>query len=74
VSKDKQLRGLPATKLPAGSYLVHNHVRPARPLGQNGFRAWVTDDPDQLVKCTCDFGGNVNADVNPHYRMKREAT
>ena len=66
------LWGLPSTKLSKG-YLVHNHVCPARPLGHNGFGAWITFDPDRLVKCTCDFGGNNNAEVNPHYRMKLEA-
>jgi hypothetical protein len=67
---DKYLKSLPATKIPSGSYLVHNHVRPARPLGQQGFRAWMTEDTNRLVKCTCDFGGNDNAEVNPHYRIK----
>lgn len=62
---------LPATKLPADHYLVHNHVRPVNPLGLNGFRAWVTDDRDKLVECHCDFGGCRNADVNPHYRLQR---
>ncbi|MCW2084347.1 hypothetical protein ABIE85_008362 [Bradyrhizobium diazoefficiens] len=62
---------LPATKLPADHYLVHNHVRPVNPLGLNGFRAWVTDDHDRLVECHCDFGGCRNADINPHYRLQR---
>lgn len=62
---------LPAIRLPADHYLVHNHVRPAKPLGRNGFRAWVTDDRDKLVECQCDFGGCRNAKVNPHYRLQR---
>lgn len=62
---------LPATKLPAGHYLVHNHVRPVSPLGLNGFRAWVTDDRNGLIECHCDFGGCKNAKVNPHYRLQR---
>ena len=36
-----------------------------------GFRAWVTDDRARLEKCNCDFGGCENAEVNPHYRIKR---
>jgi hypothetical protein len=61
---------LPATKLPAGLCLAHNHIKPVKPIGRNGFRAWVTDDADRLEKCNCDFGGNENAEVNPHYRIK----
>ena len=30
---------LPDEPIPAGSYLVHNHVRPQKPLNGNGFRA-----------------------------------
>ncbi len=69
----RYFRLLPRQKLPAGFYLVHNHVVPVKPLGLNGFRAWVQqgkDDPP-LVRCRCDFGGNANADVNEHYRVKR---
>ena len=29
---------LPDEPIPAGSYLVHNHVRPQKPLNGNGFR------------------------------------
>lgn len=65
------LRGLPSAKLPAGWFLVHNHVRPQRPLGLAGFRAWLQDDRHGLVKCTCDFGNNNNADLRPHYRVKK---
>src|SRR6476619_547101 len=36
-----------------------------------GFRAWVTEDRARLEKCNCDFGGCENAEVNPHYRLKR---
>jgi hypothetical protein len=36
-----------------------------------GFRAWVTDDRARLEKRNCDFGGCENAEVNPHYRIKR---
>jgi hypothetical protein len=63
---------LPRTKIRAGHYLVHNHVRPVKPLGQNGFRAWVTDDNTDLVACDCNFGGCKNRNVNPHYRVRRD--
>jgi hypothetical protein len=59
--------GLPRRKLPAGYYLVHNHIRPQRPLGSHGFRAWVTDSAEGLAACSCDFGRNRNAGVNRHY-------
>ena len=32
---------LPSEPVPAGTYLVHNHVRPVAPLGLNSFRAWI---------------------------------
>jgi hypothetical protein len=64
---------LPTRKLPEGTFLVHNHVVPVKPLSLNGFRAWVQkgkDDPP-LIECRCDFGGNANADKNTHYRVRR---
>lgn len=72
------LAHLPTRKLPKGTYLVHNHVVPAKPLGWNGFRAWVQRGdvanwiaPSDLVECRCEFGGNANADKNKHYRVRR---
>jgi hypothetical protein len=66
--------GLPKDRLADGCYLVHNHVRPSGQLGMNGFRAWVQKGrtSPELVECTCDFGGLKNANVNPHYRVKRD--
>ncbi|SFP93716.1 hypothetical protein SAMN05216330_11298 [Bradyrhizobium sp. Ghvi] len=64
---------LPPNKLPPEHYLVHNHVKPTRQLGRAGFRAWVTDDRDELVECHCNFGGCRNAKVNPHYRWQRKS-
>ena len=74
--KEGQTRGLahlPAEKLPDGVFLVHNHIRTAAPLNRNGFRAWVQKGHAdlKLVECTCDFGGNKNAELNQHYRVDR---
>jgi hypothetical protein len=47
------LRTLPAA-VPADYVLVHNHVRPTRRLGSNGFRAWLSaPDPARLRVCAC---------------------
>ena len=69
------LDALPDELLPAGAYLVHNHVRPKKPLGMNGFRAWVQHTSDKLVECDCDFGGCKNSKVHKvHYRVDRGAS
>jgi hypothetical protein len=62
-------RGLPASKLPKGKYLVHNRVDP---YGE-GFRAWVqSEKPDYrtIKRCRCDFQGRKHANLNPHYRAR----
>jgi len=69
----RYVRLLPRQKLPEGTFLVHNHIVPVKPLSLNGFRAWVQegrDDPP-LIECHCDFGDNANADKNKHYRVRR---
>jgi len=61
---------LPDEPIPAGSYLVLNHVRPQKPLNGNGFRAWLTTKSDNLVRCRCRFGGCKSAKVHKvHYRV-----
>ena len=63
---------LPSEPVPAGTYLVHDHVRPVAPLGLNSFRAWIQTKSDNLVKCRCRFGGCKNAKVHKvHYRVDR---
>jgi hypothetical protein len=57
-------------KLPTGEVLVHNHVKPAAPLGWNGFRAWTQEPDDTLEPCTCKMGGT-NPHNHAHYRIKR---
>ena len=69
---------LPRAPIPAGRYLVHNHVRPVSGtignrtgiLGFNGFRAWTQNNDKNLVECDCDFGGCKNAELHKkHYRV-----
>jgi hypothetical protein len=63
------LKALPSEPLPPWTYLVHSQsVLPQKPLGKNGFRAWLTNDRDGLLKCGCHFGGCKNANVHKvHY-------
>lgn len=59
------LSRLPAT-IPERRCLVHNHVRPAHPLGMNGFRAWLQDpDPSRLEICDCGWA----PELDQHYRV-----
>ena len=60
------LASLPAA-VPAGRFVVHNHVRPARRLGSRGFRAWLTSTPDQLEVCGCPCA----PELGQHYRVAR---
>src|ERR1700694_574637 len=60
---------LPRQPIPGGRFLVHNHIKPASPLGSNGFRAWTQNTSSRLVECHCDFGGCKNADLHKHYRV-----
>lgn len=57
------LTRLPA-EVPAGLVLVHNSVRPTRRLGSRGFRAWLTEPGDRLVRCDCGWASELGA----HYR------
>jgi hypothetical protein len=60
----KYLRWIPA-EVPAGWVVVHNNVRPARRLGWNGFRAWLTGPSTRLVVCDCDWA----PELGEHYRV-----
>ena len=57
-------------KLPEGRVLVHNRVRPARPLGTGGFRAWTQIKDDTIEPCRCNFAGHPNAKLHKHYKVK----
>jgi hypothetical protein len=62
--------GLPKKPIPAGCFLVHNHVNPTSKLGMRGFRAWIQKGRGDLVRCCCDFGGCKNAELHQHYRVR----
>ena len=48
---------LPDEPIPAGSYLVHNHVRPQKPLGRNGATVPMRRQP--VVGFLADATGNL---------------
>jgi hypothetical protein len=37
----RYITGIPRKPLPPDHVVVHNHVRPAHPIGRNGFRVWI---------------------------------
>ena len=58
-------------KLPEGEVLVHNSVRPQRPIGRNGFRAWTQRPGDRpIVLCDCDWREATDCG-HAHYRVDR---
>lgn len=57
--------------VPTGTWVVHNHVRPARSLGERGFRAWLTaPDADRYEQCGCTWASH----LGEHYRVRRNTT
>ena len=60
-----------AEKVPRGSVLVHNRVRPRKTLSWGGFRAWIQPLDETLEECPCKWAGqNVDGHLK-HYRRKR---
>ncbi len=61
------LQQIPASdgEVPTGHVLVHNHVRPASPLGMHGFRAWTQPASDRVVECACGWA----PDIDRHFRV-----
>jgi hypothetical protein len=52
----RYVRRLPRRKLPEGTFLVHNHIVPVKPLSLNGFRPLVQegkDDPPTTLATSC---------------------
>ncbi len=64
----KYICDIPKTVPDDGTIVVHNHVKPAAPIGTNGFRVWLDDPSDKYERCLCDWGGGIE-----HYRVKRDA-
>jgi hypothetical protein len=54
------------TSVPTGRVVVHNHVRPAHPLGRNGFRAWLAEPSDRYERCDCGWAET----LAEHYRVR----
>jgi hypothetical protein len=65
------LRFYPSTvpeRVPDGWRLAHNHVRPrgrGRRQGWRGFRYWIQDTPEALVRCDCEWA----PEDGEHYRV-----
>ena len=57
---------LPAA-IPAGHFLVHNSVRPARRGGWRGSRYWLQDHAFGFERCPCGWTSELGA----HYRVTR---
>jgi hypothetical protein len=57
-------------RLPPGSIIVHNHVKPAQRQGTRGFQFWIAKlgDDDRYVACKCDWAPH----LGKHYRVDRE--
>ena len=63
------LTRIPTDGIPAGKIVVHNHVLPAAPLGNHGFRAWLAPKTPMNVEiCPCRWAPG----LGPHYRVKRD--
>ncbi len=52
--------------VPPDRVLVHNNVRPTRPLGQRGFRAWLALPSAALEVCACGWA----PELPEHYRVR----
>jgi hypothetical protein len=78
----RYITGIPRKPLPAGHVVVHNHVRPAHPIGLHGFRVWIAappddprigrayrrEDPFNVVRCDCGWA----PELPEHYRVRFE--
>jgi hypothetical protein len=55
--------------VPDDRWLVHNHVRPAHPLGMNGFRAWLDElGPERREPCDCRWA----SELGRHFRVAHD--
>ncbi len=55
--------------VPSGKIIVHNHVRPAKQLGTNGFRAWLVEPSLEYEVCACEWA----PELGVHYRVRRSS-
>jgi hypothetical protein len=62
---DRYVTSIPVA-VPDGLILVHNDVRPAHPIGRNGFRVWLTTPAKQYIPCDCGWAAEV---PGGHYRV-----
>jgi hypothetical protein len=62
------LRRVPRT-IPEGLIVAHNHIRPAKPIGLNGFRAWLTEPSDKYERCDCGWANGLE-----HFRVNSGAS
>lgn len=63
------LGGLTATiglRRDEGWVVVHNHVKPAHPLGAYGFRAWLSKREPNIEPCPCKWAPKLGG----HYHVK----
>jgi hypothetical protein len=54
-------------KVPEGKVVVHNRVKPASPIGMNGFRIWIQSPSDEPMLVVCDCGWAPH--LKSHYRV-----
>jgi len=55
--------------IPAGRYLVHNHVYPvSRRPGTRGFRVWLATSDERLEPCDCGWA----PELGRHFRVTRK--
>lgn len=68
----RYVTGIPRKALPEGVVLVHNHIKPQKLIGMNGFRAWTQPLDNNVTLCRCDWAG---ADLRglAHYRAKAKS-
>jgi len=58
------------TVIPAGKFLIHNNVVPAKRIGSRGFRIWyVSPDSTKYVVCDCGWA----PELGDHYRINTES-
>ena len=53
-------------RVPKGTVVVHNQVRPSRELGLRGSRVWLAESDDSTIEpCDCGWA----PELGTHYRV-----